>query len=325
MAAFRFWTVALALMAAVAFQVTEADARIGGGSSFGSRGSRTFSAPPTTSTAPSQAAPIGRSFTQPGVQSPNRPGAVPSRFGGFGSLLVGGLLGAGLFGLLSGSGLFGGLTGFASVIGLLLQLALIGGVIWLVMAYLRSRNQPGYASAGGASPFSNQSTAPNSMESGSRPWIGAGGSAQDVSGPLAIKQEDYQAFEKLLTNTQAAYGRNDINALGAFTTPEMLSYLSGELAENTRKGVHNEVSNAKFISGDLAEAWTENGSDYATLAMKYSIVDSTVEIATGRVISGDRIAPQEVVELWTFRRDHRYMSEGWQLSAIQQTGIPKAA
>jgi predicted lipid-binding transport protein (Tim44 family) len=107
--------------------------------------------------------------------------------------------------------------------------------------------------------------------------------------------------------------------------PCVRSYLSGELAENTRKGVRNEVSNAKFISGDLAEAWTENGSDYATVAMKYSIVDSTVELATGRVISGDRIAPQEVVELWTFRRDHRYMTEGWQLSAIQQTSIPKAA
>lgn len=321
MAVFRFCTIALALMAAVAFQVTQADARIGGGTGFGSRGSRTFSAPPSTSTAPGQAAPVGRSFTQPGVQSPGGV-AAPSRFGGFGSLLVGGLLGAGLFGLLSGSGLFGGITGFASVIGLLFQVVLIGGVIWLVMAYLRRRNQPGYAGVGGASPFSSQSTPPNS---GARPWIGAGGSARDVSGPLAIKQEDYQAFEKLLTNTQAAYGRDDINALGAFTTPEMLSYLSSELAENRRKGVHNDVSNAKFIDGDLAEAWTENGSDYATVAMKYSIVDCTVELATGRVLSGDRTTPEEVVELWTFRRDHRYIAEGWQLSAIQQTSISKAA
>ncbi len=325
MTVFRFWTVALALMAAVAFQITQTDARVGGGSSFGSRGNRTFSAPPTTSTAPSQAAPIGQSFTQPGVQPASRPGATPSRFGGFGSALLGGLLGAGLFGLLSGSGLFGGLGGFASVIGLLLQVALIGGVIWLVMAYLRSRNQPGYAGAGGASPFSGQSEAPNATEYGARSWIGAGGSAQDVSGPLDIEQEDYQAFEKLLTNIQDAYGRDDINALGAFTTPEMLSYLSGELADNRRKGVHNEVSNAKFIDGDLAEAWTENGSDYATVAMKYTIVDCTVEIATGGVISGDRLVPQEVVELWTFRRDHRYMTAGWQLSAIQQTGLPMAA
>ena len=105
----------------------------------------------------------------------------------------------------------------------------------------------------------------------------------------------------------------------------MLSYLSGDLAENKRKGVHNEVSNAKFIQGDLSEAWTENGSDYATVAMKYTIIDATVDVATGRVVSGDRTTPEEVVELLTFRRDHRYAAEGWQLSAIQQTGVRRAA
>lgn len=163
------------------------------------------------------------------------------------------------------------------------------------------------------------------MEASNRPWAGGGGSAQNPSGPIEIKPEDYQAFEKLLTTIQGAYSRQDVNTLGAFTTPEMLSYLSGDLAENKRKGVHNEVSNAKFIQGDLSEAWTENGSDYATVAMKYTIIDATVDVATGRVVSGDRTTPEEVVELWTFRRDHRYAAEGWQLSAIQQTGVRRAA
>jgi predicted lipid-binding transport protein (Tim44 family) len=239
-------------------------------------------------------------------------------------MLVGGLLGAGLFGLLSGAGLFGGLSGFASIIGLLLQVALIGGVIYFVMGFFRRRNQPQYAGAGGASPFATRTAAPNQM-AGNGAWAGGGGSAQNPSGPIEIKQEDYQAFEKLLTTIQGAYGREDVNAIGAFTTPEMLSYLSGDLAENKRKGVHNEVSDAKFIQGDLAEAWTENGSDYATVAMKYTIIDATVERGTGRVVSGDRTTPQEVVELWTFRRDHRDMAQGWQLSAIQQTDMQRAA
>ena len=324
MAGIRLLSVALALIATIAFQVSQADARIGGGGSFGSRGSRTFSAPPSTPTAPGQAAPMNRTFSQPGAQSPIGAAASPSRFGGFGSMLVGGLLGAGLFGLLSGAGLFGGLTGFASIIGLLLQVALIGGVIYFVMGFFRRRNQPQYAGAGGASPFATRNAA-NPMEASNRPWAGGGGSAQNPSGPIEIKPEDYQAFEKLLTTIQDAYGRQDVNTLGAFTTPEMLSYLSGDLAENKRKGVHNEVSNAKFIQGDLSEAWTENGSDYATVAMKYTIIDAMVDVATGRVVSGDRTTPQEVVELWTFRRDHRYAAEGWQLSAIQQTGVRRAA
>src|SRR5262249_59242872 len=60
-----------ALVAVLAFAVTDADARAGRGGSFGSRGSQTFSAPPSTAASPS-ARPLGRRMTQP---SPPR-GAV---------------------------------------------------------------------------------------------------------------------------------------------------------------------------------------------------------------------------------------------------------
>src|SRR5262249_56898908 len=66
-----------------------ADARVGGGFSSGSRGSRTFSAPPTTNTAPSQAAPIQRSITQPPSQP--RFGQPATQPGFFGRGLLGGL------------------------------------------------------------------------------------------------------------------------------------------------------------------------------------------------------------------------------------------
>src|SRR5262245_64491687 len=64
---------------------------VGGGSSFGSRGSRTYSSPPATNTAPSFA-PVEKSFTQP-----SKPAAAPapmngaSHFGGWRSILLGGL------------------------------------------------------------------------------------------------------------------------------------------------------------------------------------------------------------------------------------------
>jgi predicted lipid-binding transport protein (Tim44 family) len=91
-----------------------------------------------------------------------------------------------------------------------------------------------------------------------------------------------------------------------------------DLAENAKKGIRNEVSGAKLLQGDLAEAWHEAGSDYATVAMRYSIVDATLDRATGSVISGDRDTSREVAEVWTFRRDDRDSKAGWQLSAIQQ-------
>lgn len=261
-------------------------------------------------------------MTQPGapskVQGANGPAsaAAPSRFGGLGGLLMGGLLGAGLFGLLSGSGLFGGLTGFASILGLLLQIALIGGAVWLVVNYLRRRNQPALARA--PSNRLNATSARDLLNRFRQMLASNGGSAASRTPALAIAPEDYDAFERLLGEIQTAYGHENSDALGAMTTPEMFSYFSQDLAENAKKGVRNEVSGAKLLQGDLAEAWHEAGSDYATVAMRYSLVDAVVDRATGTVISGDPAAPKEVTEVWTFRRDDRAREQGWQLSAIQQ-------
>ena len=256
-------------------------------------------------------------MTQPGAPStaprvtPPAATSAPSRFGGFGGMLMAGLLGAGLFGLLSGSGLFGGLSGFASFLGLLLQFALIAGVAWLILNYFRTRNQPAMAHG----PATRSSSA---LPRGVLTRAGSPAASNGGSGRLAIGPADYQTFENLLGEIQSAYGREDTHALGAMTTPEMLSYFSQDLAENAKNGLRNEVSGAKLLQGDLSEAWRENGSDYATVAMRYALIDALVERATGRVVSGDRTVPQEVTEVWTFRRDHREPAEGWQLSAIQQ-------
>jgi predicted lipid-binding transport protein (Tim44 family) len=313
---------ALALAAVLTFMIDAADARVGRGGSFGSRGTRTYTAPPTTQTAPTTAKPVERSITQPGTAQPSattaatRPASAPaaSRFGGgFGGLLLGGLLGAGLFGLLSGAGLFGGLNGFASFLGLLLQVALIAGAVYLVMGFLRSRREPVLAQAGAGG--SAQRTTLNGGLGG-----GLGGNAASAAPPLSIDAADYDAFERLLGEIQGAYSREDANALGDMTTPEMLSYFSRDLADYARKGVHNEVSDVKLLQGDLAEAWREGGTEYATVAMRFSLRDKLVERANGRVISGD--SPEEVTEVWTFRRDRDQETpawqQGWQLSAIQQ-------
>ncbi|NJO34877.1 MAG: TIM44-like domain-containing protein [Rhodospirillales bacterium] len=311
----RWGALSLALAATFVFMVGAADARV---SSGGSRGNRTFNTPPTTNTAPKPAQPIERSMTQPGTstvaQGPRAPSpaAAPSRFGsGFGGLLMGGLLGAGLFGLLSGAGLFGGLSGFASFLGLALQVALIAGAAYLIMGYFRSRNQP--ALAGAASGPGSASLRDRLGGYGQ----GLGGLGGSAAPELAIGKADYDAFEKLLGDIQTAYAREDVDALGDMTTPEMLSYYSQDLADDKRKGIRYEVSNVKLLQGDLAESWQEPGTDYATVAMRFSMIDVTLDRATGRVVDGDRTNPEEVTQLWTFRRDHRDMAEGWKLSAVQ--------
>ena len=314
----RLGGLSLAVAATLALMVSVADARVGSG---GSRGNRTFNTPPATNTAPKPAAPLERSMTQPGTskvaQGPNAaaPAAAPSRFGGgFGGLLMGGLLGAGLFGLLSGSGLLGGLGGFASFLGLLLQVALIAGIAYLVIGYFRNRNQPALARASSGSGNGSLRDTFNSYRQG----MGGVGGGTDASPALAIDKADFDAFEKLLGDIQTAYAREDVDALGDMTTPEMLSYFAKDLADEKREGVRWEVSNVKLLQGDLSESWQEPGTDYATVAMRFSMNEVKLDRTTGRVVSGDRNVPEEVTELWTFRRDHRVMAEGWKLSAIQQ-------
>ena len=302
---------ALAVIATLALVTADADARAGGGSSFGSRGTRSYSAPPPTSTAPTTAAPLQRSQAQPSNPSAsgnlfNRPGGLFNRPGLLGGLAAG-FLGAGLLGMLFGNGLFGGLGGLASIIGLLLQVGLVIVVARLAWSWWQRRNAPAFAGASflrGSSPSAEPPAA-----------YGGGQSAGFGSAPVNVDKADFDAFERLLGEVQVAYGAEDLNALRARVTPEMVSYFSEELAANASRGVVNKVGQPKLLQGDLAEAWREGDSEYATVAMRYALTDTRVDRASGRVVEGDPDRPVEVTEVWTFRRVN---GGAWLLSAIQQ-------
>jgi predicted lipid-binding transport protein (Tim44 family) len=299
--------VLLALAIPTLSAITPADARIGGGFSSGSRGSRSFSMPPSTSTAPGTASPFSRSFTQP-----SSPSYGPGMSGGFfnrpgGGLLRGlaaGFIGAGLFGLLFGGGLFSGLGGFSSILGLLLQIALIVFVARWAMSWWQRRNmaQPAYAGAGPTS-------APDF-----RTGMGGFGFGT-ASTPLQIQPADYEAFERLLSETQAAWSDEDMARLGRLATPEMVAFFERDMADNRARNQINKVSGTKLLQGDLSEAWREGDTDYASVAMRFSMVDRMLDRATGRPVGGSD-QPQEAVEVWTFVRPR---GGDWMLSAIQQT------
>jgi predicted lipid-binding transport protein (Tim44 family) len=299
--------ITLAVLALAALLAADlAAARVGGGGSFGSRGTRTYSAPPATNTAPKTAAPIEKSMTNPSAPAAGSAatGGFASRFGGLRGLLFGGLIAAGLASIF-------GVGALASVLGFALQMLLIAGVVWLVMAFIRSRRtgEPVFANAGrgGSMPVRQPERVPL-----------ANGASSAGAATLSISQADLDSFERLLADIQGAYSREDTQRLGQMTTPEMLSHFSQELANNARRGVHNEVSDVTLLQGDLAEAWREPGSDYATVAMRYALRDTLIDRSSGRVVSGDAQRDEEVTELWTFRRDDRDRAAGWQLSAIQQ-------
>jgi predicted lipid-binding transport protein (Tim44 family) len=308
----RSIAVVLSLAVPLAVAVSSADARVGGGFSSGSRGGRTFSAPPSTSTAPGSAQPFNRTFTQPGSPGIGAPGSAGGGFfnrPGRGMLggLAAGFLGAGLLGMLFGGGMFGGLGGLSSIFGLLLQIGLIVIVIRLAMSWWQRRNQTASAYAGGPAGAN-----PAQASFRSATGFGPGGAG---SAPLEILPADYEAFERLLGEVQDAWSNEDVAGLHTLATPEMVSYFTKDIEANRARNVVNKVSGTKLLQGDLAEAWREGDTDYASVAMRYSLADKTVDRATGRLVEGSE-QPAEVTEVWTFVRPR---GSNWELSAIQQT------
>ncbi len=285
-----------------------ADARLGGGSSMGSRGARTYSAPAPTNTAPSTAQPMQRSMTAPSAPGYANPGMASQARprSGFMSGLMGGLIGAGLAGMLFGGGIFGGMHGFGGFFGFLLQIFLIVMAVRFLLRLFRPA-QP--LTAGGPSMF-----APNGPMGGPRPAGGMPLGGRPAAPAVNLIAADYQAFEQLLKNLQAAWTAHDLNAIRTMSTPEMLSYFAEQLTDQASRGVRNSVTDVSLQQGDLSEAWAEQGRDYATVAMKFSMIDVTTD-AAGRVVDGSPSEHITATELWTFVRSQ---GGSWILSAIQQ-------
>ena len=141
-----------------------------------------------------------------------RPADRPDRPGLFGGGLFGGVaagfLGAGLFGLLFGQGLFGGMADFASIIGLLLQVMLVVIIARLIFAWWQRHNMPApaYAAATGHS-------------FGGLSGMLAGTNAPQAGEPLTAAKSDYDAFERLLGDIQAAYSAEDFRPCARRSRP----------------------------------------------------------------------------------------------------------
>lgn len=311
------WLASLAIvLAATLLMADVADARAGRGGGFGSRGGRSFQPPPITRTAPREAAPLQRQQDAgPSVNQPQaaRSGAAAPRQGlaGRGGFF-GGLLGAGLFGMLLGYGLFGGFAGLGSLLGLLLQVAIVGGLAVLALRWFQGRLQP--APAGPAvPPLRRDAQAYRRPASG--PGAGYGARRQAGDDQVGIGQADLDSFERILGELQTAYGRGDRAGLRRLALPEVVGRLERDLDDDAARGVVNRVDGVRLLQGDLAEAWREGQVDYATVAMRFELADHVEELATGRVIEGEPGRPSEATEIWTFRRD---LSGPWKVSAIQQ-------
>jgi predicted lipid-binding transport protein (Tim44 family) len=98
----------------------------------------------------------------------------------------------------------------------------------------------------------------------------------------------------------------------------MVSYFAQDMRDLEARNWRNETRDVQLEQGDLSEAWAEDGQEYATVAMRFSMLDATFDNATNAVVEGSTTERQMATELWTFVR--QAPAGRWMLSAIQQTG-----
>lgn len=321
-----------------------------GGGSFGSRGSRTYDAPmertlapPPAQTRPAGPPPAPLTAPRPGAvdSAPLAPGAAAGTAGaamrpatpmgtpmapaaqpGFFQRnpmmagIAGGLLGAGI-----GSMLFGHSPALAaasdaapgaSMLGLLLQLAVIGGLVWLVFRLFRAGRAGAGVGQTGGNPYMRAAMPGTHME----PAFGSAPAQPRIEREFDPSGTDQDAFTEILLAVQQAWSDGDPARLRRYATPEVVAFLSEDLSRNAADGLANKVENVTLLKGDVSESWSENGFDYLTAILTFSCRDFMVSLDTGAVVKGDPRAEVVHTEAWTFVRN----SGGgrWMLSAVQQ-------
>lgn len=297
-----------AVLLAVALALSpEAFAKAGSSKSFGSRGTRTYDRPmersitPPAPSMPLQQQPTLRPSAPPMAAAPMAPSMPQGGFfqrNPFLAGMLGGVVGAGI-----GSMLFGHSPALAaasdaapvaSLLGLLLQLALVGGLVWLVVRMIR----------GGSA-----RQAPLAQTVGGRPM------ATRTDKEFEPTDADRHAFGALLTGVQKAWSGGDLATLRRMATPEVTMWLAEDLSRNASRGVRNIVDDVHLLKGDVTEAWREDGKEYATAVMTFSARDYTLRADSDTVVEGDPHTPTQSTEAWTFVRAP---GGQWLLSAVER-------
>ncbi|EME69878.1 hypothetical protein H261_11374, partial [Paramagnetospirillum caucaseum] len=230
--------------------------------------------------------------------------------------LAGGLLGAGI-----GSMLFGHSPALAaasdaspgaSMMGLLLQLAIIGGLVWLAIRLFRGRAAAAAGPAAQGNPYMARTMPDQHVE----PVLAAAPAQPRIEREFDPSGNDQDAFTEILLGVQQAWSDGNLMQLKRFATPEVVSFLSEDLSRNASEGLANKVENVTLLKGDVSESWSEGGFDYLTAILTFSCNDYMVRLDTGALADGKPDSVVTHTEAWTFVRS----SNGgrWLLSAVQQ-------
>lgn len=293
----------------------DAFARVGGGRSLGSRGSRSLT--PPRSYSPQKPVQPSAPPSQPSPQTFQQPQS--SMWRGIAGGIMGGILGGMLFRSL---GFGGDLTGEGSGIGLF-EILIIGALLYGIYWYIKRRRQA--ALAGG-----NYQSSVGTVETPYQPSYGQSYGQQreeerDLEKGLSyIRQMDSSFDEKRFQDLcmdqffkiQGAWANRDVSGVRNLLTDEMYRIVKDDSEKLKSDRKINKLENIAVRSVDIVEAWQESGRDYITVRFYANLLDYTIDETTGQVVSGSKTEPVKFEEYWTFTRT--VGNNPWQLSAINQ-------
>jgi predicted lipid-binding transport protein (Tim44 family) len=319
------------------------EARVGGGSSLGSRGSRSYSAPARPSTpSPGNAfgqrsAPPSAPYSSPYSQRQDAPYSRPSPFpqtspyggGGFWRSVGGGLLGGFLGSMLFrsfGSASYGGYGGYGGGWGGpgLFDLLLLGLIGYVAYRFLTRKSNRTRENADAEwrpvnRDYDNRYDVPETIESHPPPQ------RSDVARGIEQIRTLDQDFDPVrfcdwamdcFFRLQAAWSARDLSPVRTLLTDELFAQLQAEIDRLKREGKINHIENIAVRTCELTEAWQETGQDFATVYFYANCLDYDVNETTGEVVRGSKLEPTKFEEYWTFTRPAG--GNPWKLSAITQ-------
>ncbi|BBD09179.1 Tim44 domain-containing protein [Desulfovibrio ferrophilus] len=295
--AIKFMIVPLLLVALIAMDAGFADAkRFGGGRSFG--GSRSFSKSYSKPVSPTKQGTAGSTATQ-GTQRPSRFGGMGGMFGG---LLAGTLLGSMFFGHpFAGGGM--------------MDILLIGGLIFLAMKLFRRRRpapqvaggRSGGMSYGGGGPQPHEDSSMQRQAHGA--WGGLGStqgaaeSAPELDLPAGFDTDEFLEGAKLAFNRlQASWDSRDMDDISQFTTGAVLNEIKSQAAQDPGPS-RTEIL---MVNARLLEVKQEGGATLATVYFDALMREDT---------SG---GSEQVREVWHFKQDDTVQGGMWLVDGLQQ-------